>query len=78
MLFALEPELEWDSYITIGLLDSADNALQNIGIDFTDFVNGNNLYTSNGSWFITPDDEQGVTMNGRDYSDNLQFLMVQL
>ena len=57
----LFPSLQYDSYVTIGLRenDGASNALNNIGIDFTDFAAGGTLSTDNGTWFVTPDDVQG-------------------
>lgn len=62
--FPFIPEMEWDSYITIGALYQdgtpfGENALNDIGIDWTDFESGNALETDNGTWFITPDKEQG-------------------
>ena len=41
-LIEISPELEWDSYIKIGSLNSKNNELNDIGISFTDFENGNN------------------------------------
>ncbi|MDP7005120.1 MAG: hypothetical protein QF718_02785, partial [Phycisphaerales bacterium] len=59
------PELEYDSWVTIGAMDMTgypydNNALMNIGIDWTNFEdNGGDVYTDNGVWFVTPDDAQG-------------------
>jgi hypothetical protein len=63
--FPLAPELEWDSYVTIGALYSDgtpfdSNALQNIGIDFSGFETGGAISADNGTWFVTPDDAQGA------------------
>jgi hypothetical protein len=63
--FPFFPELQWDSFVSIGLLDNGGNALNNVGIDWTDFENGGDLVTSNGSWFVTPDDAQGAEVGGR-------------
>ncbi|MCH2153035.1 MAG: hypothetical protein MK089_06805 [Phycisphaerales bacterium] len=68
--FMFVPELEWDSYVSIGsLYQSGDpfgeNNLNNIGIDWTSFENGGELLTDNGSWFVTPEDMQGQELNGR-------------
>jgi hypothetical protein len=63
--FPFFPELEWDSFVTIGLLSNSSNALNNVGIDWTDFENGGDLITDNGSWFVTPNDAQGQEVNGR-------------
>jgi len=62
--FPFAPSLEFDSYVTVGALDStgnpfSNNALQNIGIDWTSFEAGGDLYTDNGTWFVTPDQPQG-------------------
>jgi hypothetical protein len=58
--FALAPELEWDSFLTIGLLSETDNSLLDLGIDWAVFeASGNVLETSNGSVFVLPTDVQG-------------------
>ena len=67
----LAPELEWDSYVTIGALYAngspfANNALLDIGIDFSNFNAGGDLAgIDNGSWFVTPADAQGAEVGGR-------------
>lgn len=68
--FAFVPSIEWDSYVTIGALYQdgtpfGNNALQNIGIDFSGFNAGGALGTDNGTWFVTPDDAQGGEIDGR-------------
>ena len=65
--YSIEPALEWDSRVTIGAIDSTgnpydENALQNIGIDWVPFENGDDMVTSNGTWFILPTDTQGEAM----------------
>jgi MYXO-CTERM domain-containing protein len=65
--FPLAPSLEWDSYVTIGALYANgdpfdDNGLNNIGVDWADFEAGGDLYTQNGTWFVTPDMPQGEAM----------------
>lgn len=60
--WGFQPSMEFDSFVTIGSLSSADNALQNIGIDFTSFEAGGDLYTNNGTWFIIPIEPQGETI----------------
>jgi hypothetical protein len=52
------PSLMLDSWVTIGLEDNVDNAMLNIGIDWTDFNGGGDISTNNGSWFATPADDQ--------------------
>lgn len=66
--FALAPSLEWDSYVTIGALYAngspfGNNALLDIGIDFSGFEAGGGIDTANGSWFVTPADDQGGELN---------------
>jgi MYXO-CTERM domain-containing protein len=58
------PSLAYDSWVTIGLEDNVGNHMMNIGIDFTDFNSGGSLWTDNGSWFATPDDDQVMEVNG--------------
>ena len=68
--FAIVPSLEWDSYVTIGAIYADgtpfdNNALQDIGIDWTGFEAGGDVTSDNGTWFVTPADEQGEEQNGR-------------
>ena len=68
--FVLAPSLEWDSYVTIGALHSngfpfGNNALLDIGIDWTGFEAGGGISSDNGTWFVTPDDAQGAPVDGR-------------
>ena len=63
-LYPMVPDLEWDSRVTIGCLDSSgdpfsENALNDIGIDWTNFENGGDLSVGNGTWFIVLTDDQG-------------------
>ena len=63
--FALAPSLEWDSYVTIGSL-YAPNALQDIGISWSSWdPDGGDLFSNNGTFFITPADPQGEESGGR-------------
>ena len=64
-LIAVFPSLAYDSWVTIGLNDQTGNALNNIGIDWSGFASGGGLVTDNGSWFVTPDDAQGLEVDGR-------------
>ncbi len=69
-LFGVFPSLAYDSFVTIGLLDSGNsNALLLAGFadggGFGDFNTAGYLGTSNGSWLVTPDDAQGNPVNGR-------------
>ena len=68
--FSFVPSLEWDSYVTIGALHSdgtpfGNNALLDIGIDFSSFEAGGAIVTDNGSWFATPADDQVFELDGR-------------
>ena len=68
--FGFVPSSEWDSYVSIGCLYQdgtpwSGNALNNIGIDWSVFEGGGELSTDNGSWFVTPDDEQGGELGGK-------------
>jgi hypothetical protein len=58
--YPLAPDLVYDSWVTIGLEDQVDNAMLNIGIDFTAFAAGGAISVDNGTWFVTPDDAQGA------------------
>ena len=64
-LFAVFPSLEFDSFVTIGLLDDAGDNMLSIGIDYADFEAGGSISTDNGTWFATPADAQVLEVNGR-------------
>ena len=64
-LFAVFPSLVFDSFVTIGLLDDAGNAMLDIGIVWDDFAAGGNISTDNGTWFVTPADAQASEVGGR-------------
>jgi hypothetical protein len=65
-LFGFFPSLEYDSFVTIGLLNDTGDAMMDIGIDWTDFEdNGGAISTDNGTWFATPDDAQVFEQNGK-------------
>jgi MYXO-CTERM domain-containing protein len=69
--FPLAPDLEWDSYVTIGALYSdgtpfGNNALQDIGVNWSTWdPAGGDLFADNGTYFITPADPQGEEIGGR-------------
>ena len=68
--FASHPSLQWDSFVTIGATNVtgdpfATNTLQSVGVDWTSWENGGDLYSDTGTWFITPLDAQGVGQDGR-------------
>jgi len=56
--YDLFPSLLFDSWVTIGAVDQTDNAMLDIGIDFTGFEGGGDISSDNGSWFATPEDPQ--------------------
>jgi hypothetical protein len=74
------PSLAYDSFVTIGLLDSTDNALSTQGIDFGAFATGGDIFSTNGAWYVTPVDAQGehVTITGSDCSDTAAVLVARL
>jgi len=64
-LFSFFPSLEFDSFVTIGLLDDAGDAMLDIGIDWSGFEAGGAIWTDNGTWFATPADAQVLEDGGR-------------
>ena len=66
--YEFDADLEWDSRVTIGCIDNTgnpfpENNLQNIGIDWSGFENGDDLAaTDNGIWFHLPTDPAGSAM----------------
>ena len=56
-LFAVYNSLRHDTFVTIGKLDSAGDALLVQAVDFSNF--NSEVSTSNGTWTVTPDDAQG-------------------
>ena len=70
-LIPLFPSLEYDSWVTIGSENQVDNAMLDIGIDWTEFENGGNIETDNGVWFATPNDIQVMA------GDDLRVLIGQ-
>jgi len=70
--YALAPDLEWDSRVTIGALDSSgnpfpENALNDIGIDWSNFESGGDLSVGDGTWFCLPIDDQGNSQSFVDH-----------
>ena len=70
-LIPLFPSLAYDSWVTIGSENQVDNAMLDIGIDWTEFESGGNIETDNGIWFATPDDIQVMA------GDDLRVLIGQ-
>jgi len=71
VLIDLFPSLAYDSWVTIGSENQIDNAMIDIGIDWTEFENGGNIETDNGIWFSIPNDMQGFA------GDDLRVLIGQ-
>ncbi len=57
--YPLAPDVEWDTFLTIGLLTSTDNALREIGMDWATFESGGGHYADNGSVYVLPTETQG-------------------
>ena len=65
-LWVFFPSLEFDSFVTIGLLHDDGDQMMHIGIDWDDFEdNGGDIWTDNGTWFATPNEPQVQEVNGR-------------
>ena len=61
-LYNAFPSLVYDSWVTIGLEDQGGNALSEIGLIHDD---ASGTSTSDGSFYVTPDDAQGAEVDGR-------------
>jgi hypothetical protein len=61
---SLSPGLAFDSWVTVGADNSDNNNLWDIGIDFTDFLAGNELTATDGAWFVVPTDVQAAASVG--------------
>ena len=59
------PSLEWDSFVTVGALNSTGNELYEVGIDWASWEAGGNLFSNDGTWFALPTSGQGESVNGR-------------
>ena len=77
-LFETFPELRYDSFVTIGSLDSdgspfPGNALSDIGIEWSEFENGGTLSSTDGTWYVTPKDGQGLAQLFTDQECNERY-----
>ncbi|MCH2136985.1 MAG: hypothetical protein MK101_10470 [Phycisphaerales bacterium] len=54
------PDLQYDSWFTIGAQSQTDNALQTMGVSWAGFNAGSPLFVPNGAIYTNPDDMQGV------------------
>jgi len=80
LLFPTFPDLEYDSFATIGLTNSDGNAMSDIGINWTNFENGGSVDSTDGSWYVTPDDAQGdgVAFSNEDCENSNGVLIARL
>lgn len=60
----LEPGLAFDSWVTVGAENSENNNLWTIGVDYADFLAGNELNVTDGAWFVVPTDVQAAAAVG--------------
>ena len=63
-IVAMEPGLAYDSWVTVGAKNSNDNNLWTIGIDYNNFLSGQELTVTDGAWFVVPTDIQAAADAG--------------
>ena len=83
--YEFEPDLEFDSRVTIGAIDSSGdpfgaNNLGSVGIDWTDFESGYGVSSVNGLWYVLPSEEQGEgrAFTGSDCQEQNGVLVARL
>jgi len=70
---SVNPELAYDSWVTIGSEDNYMNALSGFIMEFGEFeTSGGELVTDNGAWFVTPDKRQSMA------GESKRILLMQL
>jgi hypothetical protein len=70
---SVNPELAYDSWVTIGSEDNYMNALSGFIMEFGEFESkGGQLATDNGAWFVTPDKRQSMA------GESKRILLMQL
>lgn len=57
-IVAIQPELSYDSYVTIGAASDANNNLWEAGVNPAAFEAGESLHIEDGAWFVIPTDQQ--------------------
>lgn len=67
-----KPELRYDSWFTIGYVDNYSNAVSGFNLNFDKFENGEELVSSDGAFYVTPDKPQCKP------NDDLRVLIAQL
>ena len=60
----IEPSLAFDSWVTVGAENSDNNNLWTIGVDYNNFLAGNELTVTDGAWFVVPTDVQAAAAVG--------------
>jgi len=63
-VFDFFPSVQWDSFVTIGSLDSTgapflSNSMSEIGVDWDEFNASSSINMSNGGWWVIPTEQQG-------------------
>ena len=70
---SVNPELAFDSWVTIGSEDNYMNALSGFIMEFGSFeTEGGEIATDNGAWFVTPDKRQSMAPESK------RILLMQL
>ena len=70
---SVNPELAFDSWVTIGSEDNYMNALSGFIMEFGTFETaGGEISTNNGAWFVTPDKRQSMAPKSK------RILLMQL
>ena len=70
---SVNPELAFDSWVTIGSEDNYMNALSGFIMEFGTFeTEGGEIATDNGAWFVTPDKRQSMAPESK------RILLMQL
>lgn len=57
-LSSVDPNVAYDSWITVGYQNNEGNDLWDLGIDFSSFNAGGEILANNGAWFLIPTDEK--------------------
>jgi hypothetical protein len=57
-IIGIQPQLAFDSYITVGYDRAMNNNLWELGIDFSSFNQGGAISATNGAWFLLPTDQK--------------------
>ena len=63
-IVGIDQGLAFDSWVTVGADNSENNNLWTIGIDYTNFLAGNELTVTDGAWFVVPTDVQAAAAVG--------------